>query len=247
MLAYNSRMWSNLISIDKGKDNKFKRIISEIEEIRELSSAVEDGKYRKYIYMAGLCDYADTVRQKVENAVIDLILTDYKLGFYMKRLNYGSLNYSAAALISTLIYLDYDTERAFLERVLMEMSNYDIDGIYNFRIKPVKAGWKEIADMCNRLFEVGTDEVDIYNVISYITATKTQKPVALSLCGGECPVLTNPVSGSEIKIRRLFGIADYDLINAVISVSATKLVVENYNINKETLRVLKHIVRVKII
>lgn len=239
-------MWSNQIAINKGQPNKFKRIFSEIDEIKEVSTAVEESKYRKYIYMAGLCDYQEVIRAKVEKSVIDLILTDYKLDYYMKRLNYGALNYSAAALMSTLIYLDIDIERAFIGNVLNEMSFYDIDGIYNFRIKPLKTNWSEIAEMCNRLFEVGTDEIDIYNVISYITATKTQKPVVLNLSGRILPKLLNE-RGGEVKILKLFGIFDYDLINAVISQSATKVVVQDYDINKETLRVLKHIVRVKII
>ena len=217
-----------------------------MENIGEVSSAVEESKSRNFIYMAGLCDYADAIRAKVENIICETILIDYKLNFYSERLEYGALNYAVAALMSTLVYLDYDLEQAFVTSVLRELSSYDIDGIFRFRLKALRGSWQEISEMCNRLFAIGTDDADIYNVISYITATKTQKAVNLLLTGGELPVLKNLTSNSEIRIKKVYGIFEYDLINAVISASATRLTVDGYDLNKDALRALKHIVRVKI-
>ena len=72
-------MWSNVVSIEKGDDKMFSELLSGIEGIKELSSAVEESKNRKYIYMAGLCEYADEIRDKIENFLSDFILTKYKL------------------------------------------------------------------------------------------------------------------------------------------------------------------------
>ncbi len=238
-------MWSNVISIDKSESEKFDRLLREVEKVKELSSAVEESKNRNYIYFAGLCEYADLVRDKIENIVTDVLLTDYKLGFYFKKLNYREITHAVAALLSTLVYLDYDLERAFVTSVLRNVSSYDVDGIFYFRLRTLRAGWQEVADMCNRLFEIGTDEGDIFNVISYIGATKAVKPVELTLFCGERSLI-NDLSDEEIKIRTVFNDYGFDLINAVISASATKLTVENNNLDKDTLRALKHIVRLKV-
>ena len=181
-------MWSNVVSIEKGDDKMFSELLSGIEGIKELSSAVEESKNRKYIYMAGLCEYADEIRDKIENFLSDFILTKYKLSYYSENLKYDKLDYPVATLISTLVYLDFDLEKAFVTRVLRELSSYDVDAIYRFRLKALRASWKEVAEMCARLFEVGTDEQDIYNVINYISATKTAKPLELVLASADLPL-----------------------------------------------------------
>ncbi len=237
-------MWSNVVSIEKGDDESFLELLAGVEGIKELSCAVEESKSRKFIYMAGLCEYADEIRDKIENFLSDFILTRYKLAYYTKNLKYGKLDYPVATLISTLIYLDYDLEKAFVTRVLREMASYDVDAIYRFRLKPLRASWKEVAEMCARLFEVGTDEQDIYNVINYISATKTVKPLELVLERSERPVFKTAESGKEIKVKRLFGVDDFDIIGTVISLSATKVTL-NCDVASETVKALRHVVRVK--
>ena len=122
-VAYNIAMWSNVVSIEKGDDKMFSELLSGIEGIKELSSAVEESKNRKYIYMAGLCEYADEIRDKIENFLSDFILTKYKLSYYSENLKYDKLDYPVATLISTLVYLDFDLEKAFVTRVLRELSS----------------------------------------------------------------------------------------------------------------------------
>ncbi len=243
-VAYNIAMWSNVVSIEKGDDKMFSELLSGIEGIKELSSAVEESKNRKYIYMAGLCEYADEIRDKIENFLSDFILTKYKLSYYSENLKYDKLDYPVATLISTLVYLDFDLEKAFVTRVLRELSSYDVDAIYRFRLKALRASWKEVAEMCARLFEVGTDEQDIYNVINYISATKTAKPLELVLEKAERPVFRNAGNGKEIAVKRLFGVDEYDIIGTVISLSATKLTL-NCDVAGEAVKALRHVVRVK--
>lgn len=238
-------MWSNVVSIEKGDDKMFSELLSGVENIKELSSAVEESKNRKYIYMAGLCEYADEIRDKIENFLSDFILTKYKLSYYSENLKYNKLDYPVATLISTLVYLDFDLEKAFVTRVLRELSSYDVDAIYRFRLKALRASWKEVAEMCARLFEVGTDEQDIYNVINYISATKTAKPLELVLEKAERPVFRNAGNGKEIAVKRLFGVDEYDIIGTVISLSATKLTL-NCDVAGEAVKALRHVVRVKI-
>ncbi|MDD6360812.1 MAG: hypothetical protein SOV23_03640 [Eubacteriales bacterium] len=238
-------MWSNVISIDKSDEKFFDELLAGVEAIRDVSCAVEESRHRKYIYLAGLCEYADEIRDKIENFVADFILTHYKLSYYLENLGYKELDYPVATLVSTLIYLDYDLEKAFVRKVLSETASYDVDAIFRFRLKALRASWKEISDMCGRLFEIGTDEQDIYNVINYISATKTQTPLELVLEYDEKPVLKRQSDGREINVRRLFNVDGFDIIGTVIAVSATKLTV-NCDVEREAVRALRHIVRVKI-
>ena len=61
----------------------------------------------------------------------------------------------------------------------------------------------------------------------------------------EKPVLKRQSDGREINVRRLFNVDGFDIIGTVIAVSATKLTV-NCDVEREAVRALRHIVRVKI-
>ncbi|MEG2454303.1 MAG: hypothetical protein RSB20_05500, partial [Clostridia bacterium] len=107
-------MWSNVISLDKGQNLEFKFIENEVSKISALSTAIEESPNRKYLYLAGLCDYADEIRVKLENIIVEYFLTYYKSEYFIKVLNLTEVNHALATLVSTMVCIDREFERAFV-------------------------------------------------------------------------------------------------------------------------------------
>lgn len=235
-------MWTNVISVKKGQDKEFNFIESEISKITELSTAIEESKTRKFLYLAGLCDYADGIRNRLERVLVEAVMDYYKLNYFEKELDIHRYTHALCALISTLVYMDFDYESAYIVKTISELSSYDLDGIYHFRLRNLRYGWQEVAEMCAELFSAGADENDIYNVLAYVTSSCARRDCVLELKDG---TLKNLSSAKEVKVKNLFGNQEFNLIHAVVSTRATRLVCYD-GLSKELSKALKNIIKLKL-
>ncbi|MDR3217323.1 MAG: hypothetical protein LBT55_08010 [Clostridiaceae bacterium] len=165
-------MWSCIVSIDKELQAEFGYIVSKIREIKNLSYAVEDGGGRYFIYLAALCEYGADIEEKLRGILTGLYLDKFKLKYFLDGIKYRKLDYSAVTLISALVYFDREFEEAVCRRALSEVSDYSVDGIFEFRLKQLRGNWEELAELCNNLVTVsGGGADDVFGMAAFMASS----------------------------------------------------------------------------
>ena len=89
--------------------------------------------------------YADIVRAEVSDKVAEIISIKYKYDYFKKTLSIGGLKSEEKEILFTsLIAADLDDDKKYSFDRIKVYRNIAIDGIYNFRLKPLKKKWEEV-------------------------------------------------------------------------------------------------------
>ena len=144
-------MWSNLISIDKGYDKEIGYILDKLQCTKDVSYAIEESEDRMWIYLASACECADEVENKIYDILDVVFLSFFKLRFFLERLPIRALNHAKCALLSSIVNFDRDFESGIIAKTLSNSLDYNVDGLFNFRLRSLKEAWSEIADVASRL------------------------------------------------------------------------------------------------
>ncbi len=231
-------MWSNVISIDKGFGREIEFMLGRLDRIKHLSYAVEESKDRVFIYIASVCERREEVEEKVKSLLQTVLLVFMKTRFFLEHLQNPDLNHANCALISSLVHFDSDYERGAVTRVLSETSDYAVDGIVNFRLRPLTENWAELAALAVRLLSSGGG--DIYDIASFITGTDGAKNrVALSRDS-----LFNLTVRRPVEVIDLFGKPELNLINAIIRERPCEILLRGASLSAPMNSTLRHIARV---
>lgn len=236
-------MWSNVISVGAKQKLEFDYIKKELSGVAELSTSAEESKTRRFLYLAGLCDFSEPIRGRLEELLTDVIFDYYKLNFYKTQVRLKKLKEPEVALLATMVYLDAEYERQFIGRVFSEVSGYDLDGIYRFRLRTLRCGWQETADMCNELLTVGADDTDVYNVIAYIAASYNKRKRAVTVRQGERGFEVTEENGKALNVKHLFDDDGFNLLYALIAARVTSVTFLCL-LKKPLLQAIKHIATV---
>ena len=78
-----------------------------------------------------------------------------KLRFFLRYLHNMDLNHANCALICSLVHFDSEYEKSIVDRVLSETLDYTVDGLINFRLRPLTENWEELAALAMRLIASG--------------------------------------------------------------------------------------------
>ena len=232
-------MWSNVISLDKGFDKEIEFILGKLKNIRHLSYAVEESKDRFFVYLASICELREEVEPQVEDVLQTVMLVFMKLRFFLDNLRNMELNHANCALISSLVHFDREYENNIIRRVLSETTDYTLDGILNFRLRPLIENWEEMAALATRLIGSGTGG-DIYDIASFITGTDGAKS-RLSLTPD---ALVNLTQKQPVEVIDLFDKPELNLISAIIRERPCEILLKNVSLSAPMNNTLKHIARV---
>ncbi len=227
-------MWSNVISIDKRYSNEVDYLISSVKNIKDLSFAIEESKDRIWIYLASICALRDDIEEEITCLLEDVILTYMKTQFFLDRLPRFQLNHATCSLICSLVHFDRSYEVNQLCRAIAETADFNVDGLYNFRLQELKQNWEEVVDLASRL--MASTDSDSYDIAAFITSTDGAKS-RLVLKQGR---LVNVTTGKEVKILPIFDSFEFNLIMAIIGESPSEIVVDD-NFSKDMRDTLKHI------
>lgn len=122
-------MWSNVISLDKTYNREFDYLFEKIKNNKNLSYAYEESKDRNFLYLASVCDSASTVINEVENAICEVYLNHFKLAYFLSGFK-SNISPAIVTLTSALLLFDQTYEDTLIRKVLSEVIDYNIDGIY---------------------------------------------------------------------------------------------------------------------
>ena len=119
-------------------------------------------------------EYRDLVTLELHDKIADVIAVNYKYLYFKKNIKLTGLKASEYELLLTaLISADIDEDKRYAIKKLKCFSEYAIDGIFNFRMKPLKEKWKEILSYIPPIFPLG----GLRDFITYLIKDKVGKKV----------------------------------------------------------------------
>ena len=89
--------------------------------------------------------YADIIKAEVADKVSEIVAVKYKYEFFQKTLLIGGLNeQEKEILLVSLIAADFDEDKKYCFDKFKSYTDIAIDGVYNFRMQPLKKKWLDI-------------------------------------------------------------------------------------------------------
>ena len=229
-------MWSNVISIDKRFGREIDFLIAKLGSIRHLSYAAEESRDRVFFYIASVCEMQEETEGQVRGILKTVFLTFMKLRFFLDKLQNVELNHANCALISSLVHFDSQYERSVVDRVLSECIDYALDGLMNFRLRPLTENWSELASLAARLISSGSGG-DAFDIASFITGTEGAKN-RVAITGD---AIVNLTARRPVEVIDLFDKPDFNLISAVIGERPCEILLEDAHLSEVMQSTLRHI------
>lgn len=119
-------------------------------------------------------DYADLFRGEVEDRIADVIAVKYKYAYFRKFVRFDGLDgFETELLRAALIAADLDEDKKYIVRRLRNFDEYAIDGIYNFRLAPLRRKWDDIVGYIPPYFTNG----QLKDFVRYLLGEKRGKKV----------------------------------------------------------------------
>lgn len=116
--------------------------------------------------------YFDIIKGEALDKIADIIVVNYKYNYFKSNLTLNGLNdIEKELLLTSLISADLDDDKKFAVSKLKNFNELAVDGMYNFRLKPLKNKWKEITEYMPSYFA----KYDLKEFISYLLEGKKKK------------------------------------------------------------------------
>ena len=118
--------------------------------------------------------YYDLYKSELEDKIADVIAVKYKYHFLKRTLRtIGLTPYENEILHVAIISADIEDDRRYIIRKLRSFENFAIDGIFNFRLQPLKNKWKEVSSYIPFFF-TGSQ---LCEFVSFVLGEKRSKKV----------------------------------------------------------------------
>lgn len=231
-------MWSNVISIDKCFSKEIEYILSKVKNIRDLSFAVEESKDRIWVYLASLCEKSARLEEEITLTIEKVILTYMKTRFFLEKLPSFQLTHATCSLICSLVHFDRRYEENILRKRVAETADFNVDGLYNFRLQDLKQNWDEVISLASRL--MSSTDSDAYDIASFITSTDSAGN-RVAIDSGQ---IFNLTTGERADLLDIFDNEEFNIIMAVIGECPSEIIVERTPLSKEMKDTLNRIAEI---
>ena len=160
-------------------------------------------------------EFKDIVRAEICDRAAEIVAVKYKYEFFKENLFITGLSaVEKEILFAGLIAADFTDDKRYAFRRYNEQSEIALDGVYNFRLPPLKKKWKEVADYMPKVF-VGAQ---LKEFISYMIEDRKKRVYVngdnvydahyrvlrrRALLGGEGAAITREVllsGGGEVEL-----------------------------------------------
>ena len=231
-------MWSDVISIDKAYGKEIEFVLGKLRGIKNLSFAVEESRDRVFIYLASVCEVAREVEEQVADILETVVLVFMKLRFFLEKMQNSDLNHANCALICSLVHFDRQYEGNIVRKALSETADFAVDGIFNFRLRPLLENWEELVALACRLESEGASG-DAFDIASFITGTDgARSRLALTR-----DALLNLTARHPVEVIDLFDAPELNLISAIIGERPSEILLRGAELSPPMSNTLRHIAR----
>lgn len=233
-------MWSNVISIGKEYGKEIDYILKKVQCTKDVSYATEENDERIWIYLASSCDVSQKIENEMYRTLAVVFLSYLKLRFFLERLPVHSMSYAKCALICSMLHFDRDFEENVVAKVLSDSMDYNIDGLFNFRMRSLKDAWAEIADVASRLLEGSEGDKDVFDIAAFISGSDGGK----NRIATDGKIVENLTERRRVEIVRLFDEEEYNLLDAIIKEKPCEIYVERNGFSDGLNNTLRKIAKV---
>ncbi|MBO5712962.1 MAG: hypothetical protein J6R88_02005 [Clostridia bacterium] len=148
--------------------------LSEIINQVDARVDIKNGKNRTELKISIPDEYKNVFLTETEDKIADVIVINYKYKHFKKNISISGLSSAEKELLYVaLISADFDDDKKYVIKKLRAFKEYTIDGIYNFRLKPLKEKWNEIISYIPSAFGPS----GLREFISYLIKDKVGKKV----------------------------------------------------------------------
>ncbi len=165
-ITESSIRYDNLVYVK----NSLKDIIEQI----NASADLQKHKNRSELVLTFPDEYVEIFLLEIRDRLADVIAVNYKHKFFKKRIKFSGLSeLESELLLTSLISADVDEDKKYAIKKLKGYEEYSLDGIFNFRMLPLKEKWKEIAGYIPPSFT----KAQLKDFVNYLIKDKKGKRV----------------------------------------------------------------------
>ena len=117
-------------------------------------------------------EYKDIIRTEIADKVAEIITIKYKYCYFKRYLSVGGLStVEKEILLTSLIAADLEDDKRYTYDKIKEYQEIAIDGIFNFRLKPLKKKWEDVVSCIPGCFL----NTQLKEFISYLLENKKKR------------------------------------------------------------------------
>lgn len=139
-----------------------------------------------------------------------------------------------------MLHFDEAFEENLIAKTLSDSMDYNVDGLFNFRLRMLKESWEEIADVAARLLEGSDGDKDVFDIATFISGSEGGK----SRIATDGQTIDNITQRRRVEIVRLYDDSEYNLIDAIVKEKPFEIYVTNKNLSDAMRGILKKIAKV---
>ncbi len=131
---------------------------------------VSDGRAKLVITCSK--DYFDLIHAELCDKVSEIIAIKYKYDYFKKNVQIGGLSsVEKELLLTSLISADLDDDKKYSFDRIKQSVEIAVDGIYDFRLRPLKNKWRDVAGYIPTCFLSG----QLKEFVSYLIENKKKR------------------------------------------------------------------------
>ena len=129
------------------------RELSELSILTGLNVTLNTNDKISELIISFLEDYYHLIKPEIEDRIGEIISIGYKYMFFKEKLKIGGLTAEQKELLYTgLIAADLEDDKKYAVNKLKTHTDYSIDGIFNFRMRPLIDKWNDILALMPNYF-----------------------------------------------------------------------------------------------
>ncbi len=166
IITESSQRFQNLIYLQSA--------LSDIIEQISLKSNLVNYNNRSEYRITVPDEYLEIFLLELRDKLADVVAINYKHNYFKKNIKFAGLsNLESELLLTALISADIDEDKKYIIKKLKTFDEFSLDGIYNFRMKPLKEKWREITGYIPPSFT----KAQLSDFVTYLIKDKKGKRV----------------------------------------------------------------------
>lgn len=183
-----------------------KNSLSEISAKTETTANIISQDKRCKLVLQSPDYYSDIVRAEAADRIAEVIVVGYKYLFFKKTVKVAGLSATEREILfASLIAADLSEDKKYAFDKVKTLNETNIDGVFNFRLKPLAKKWRDIADYMPACF-LGSQLKDF---VSFLLENKKKRAYV-----DDCKVYDNYYR--RLKRSALLGGGEGEIVREVL-------------------------------